>query len=106
MTAIVGGSSGISFPTWTTDTRPSSPVAGTMGWNTDLVSIEVYDGSAWGAVGGGGGASADGTIYVNSNTISSSFSVDAGSYGQSVGKITITDTGLVTLGNTSRWVIS
>lgn len=32
---------------WTTATRPSPPVAGTMGFNQDLNSPEYYDGVSW-----------------------------------------------------------
>lgn len=33
-------------PTWTTATRPSNPVVGTMGYNTETY-LEVWDGTAW-----------------------------------------------------------
>ena len=101
MTAIVGGSSGISFPTWTTATRPASPIAGTMGWNTDLASMENYTGSAWSSV-GGGGAVASGVINPNANTISTAYTL--ASNGLSAGTITLT--AAVTLSNNTRWVIS
>jgi hypothetical protein len=43
---------GLKLPTWTDDTRPSSPSTGTIGYNLDSQAIDFYDGSAWG-VGGG-----------------------------------------------------
>ena len=42
----------INLATWTTGTRPGSPVTGTQGFNTTLGVIEAYNGSAW--VSGGG----------------------------------------------------
>lgn len=32
---------------WTTATRPSSPIASTCGLNTDFNGLEVYNGTAW-----------------------------------------------------------
>jgi hypothetical protein len=37
----------IVLPSWTTAGRPSSPVAGTEGWNTDLSRRDTYNGSTW-----------------------------------------------------------
>jgi len=45
---------GFQFPSVTTATRPGSPVAGQTVYNTDEVALEVYDGSAWQTVSGGG----------------------------------------------------
>ena len=50
MTAIVSGSDGISYPNWTTATRPASPVVGTQGWNTTIGTMETYNGSSWNSV--------------------------------------------------------
>ena len=33
----------LNLPTWTTATRPSSPVTGTQGYNTTTGQIEVYN---------------------------------------------------------------
>jgi hypothetical protein len=103
MTAIVGGSSGISFPTWATSGRPSSPVVGTMGWNTDLASMENWNGSAWSSV--GGGASAGGTIYTNGQTVLSSYTFTANTSGSSTGPISLANGATVTLPAGTRWVI-
>lgn len=60
------------LPSWTTSTRPSSPVAGQNGFNTTLGSAEYFTGSIWVAygnlsspsisylvVGGGGGGGSE-----------------------------------------------
>ena len=43
---------GTSLATWTTGTRPASPRTGQSGFNTTTASFEVYNGTAWAAVGG------------------------------------------------------
>ena len=47
MPAIVNGTDGITFPSWTTPTRPATPVAGQAGFNTTIGAMETYTGSAW-----------------------------------------------------------
>ena len=43
MPVTINGSDGITNASWTTATRPSNPVAGQMGYNTDLGFTEVYN---------------------------------------------------------------
>lgn len=43
------------IPVGTEAQRPGSPVAGQLRFNDDTNQFEGYDGSAWGAIGGGGG---------------------------------------------------
>jgi hypothetical protein len=50
--SALGSNGGTSISTWTTATRPSSPIVGQTGFNTTLGSLESYNGSAW--VSGGG----------------------------------------------------
>ena len=45
MPVTINGSDGITNASWTTGTRPSNPVAGQIGYNTDLGFTEVYDGN-------------------------------------------------------------
>jgi hypothetical protein len=54
MPQIFYGTDGTVPSSWTTGTRPTSPAAGQFGYNTTLGSLEIYSGSAWGAIGGGG----------------------------------------------------
>lgn len=65
----LGGTGSFNLPAGTTAQRPSSPVAGTIRFNTTLKTIEYYTGTAWSTdsyqielllVGGGGGAGAFG----------------------------------------------
>ena len=51
--------------------RPGTPVTGMLRFNTDSSGFEGYNGTVWGAIGGGGGA--DGgfanSVYTISQTI-------------------------------------
>ena len=52
----------LGLPKGTTAERPSSPVVGQFRYNTETPGAEIYDGTTWGAVGGGGGVTAKRTI--------------------------------------------
>ena len=54
VTGLLKALEGFKFPQFTTATRPSSPVVGQTIYNTDEAGLEVYDGSAWDLVKGGG----------------------------------------------------
>jgi len=45
--SALGSNGGITSPTWTTATRPSSPYTGQMGYNTTTAQIEVYGAVGW-----------------------------------------------------------
>jgi len=47
MPAIVNGTDGITFPTWTTGTRPATPATGQAGFNTTIGAMETYNGTTW-----------------------------------------------------------
>ena len=110
MAMILDGTNGVTFPTWTTDTRPASPSTGMTGYNTTTGQIEVYNAttSAWsnagkstqpytasyliiaggasgGSVGGGGaGGLLTSTITLTPLTVYTA-TVGAGGSGVSVG---------------------
>ena len=44
---VLDGTKGETFPTWTTATRPTSPSTSQTGYNTDLGTLEFYNGSSW-----------------------------------------------------------
>jgi hypothetical protein len=50
--SALGSNGGTSISTWTTGTRPSSPLTGQFGFNATLGSLEVYNGTAWATAGG------------------------------------------------------
>jgi hypothetical protein len=67
MPLILDGLNGESFPTWTTATRPSSPIAGQLGYNSTLNVLECYNGSSW-ATGGLISPGTSGNILTSNGT--------------------------------------
>jgi hypothetical protein len=47
MALILNGVNGLTFPSWTTATRPASPTASETGFNTTTLQLEFYSGTAW-----------------------------------------------------------
>jgi hypothetical protein len=83
--ATVSATGALGNPSGTTAQRPGSPVTGQQRWNTTTGSLEIYDGAAWGSVGGGGPGSlqsvqttgftaVSGSVYA-CNTTSAAFTV-------------------------------
>lgn len=91
------------LPSGTTAQRDGSPSAGYIRFNSDETSFEGYDGSAWGAI--GGGASAGGAIYENKDDITADYTITSGSNGFSVGPMTIASGVSVTVPSGQRWVV-
>jgi hypothetical protein len=89
----------------TSATRPASPYAGQVIYETDTELSFVWDGSTWKPSGGGGGNVADDCIQPNFNTISSNYTFDTGYNGVSAGPITIADGFTVTVPAGSAWSI-
>jgi hypothetical protein len=89
----------------TTAQRDGTPSSGMFRFNTTTSSFEGYDGSAWGDIGGGGGASAGGAIYENADDITSNYTITSGKNGFSVGPMTIASGVTVTVPSGQRWVI-
>jgi len=87
----------------TTAQRDGSPISGMLRFNTEESSFEGYDGSAWGSI--GGGASAGGAIYENTDSISADYTITSGTNGFSVGPMTIASGVTVTVPSGQRWVI-
>ena len=92
------------LPAGTTAQRDGSPSAGYLRWNTTDTSAEVYDGSAWAAVGGGN--TTDEGLYEHSHTISANYSITSGNNALTAGPITINTGVSVTVPTGSTWVIA
>jgi hypothetical protein len=91
------------LPASTTANRDGSPTAGYFRWNTTTTSAEIYDGSAWVAV-GGGNTTTEG-LWEHAHTISASYSIATTANAVSAGSITINSGVTVTVPATSTWVI-
>jgi hypothetical protein len=105
--AVVAKTSGTGsavIPTGTEAQRDGSPSAGYLRFNSDATSFEGYDGSAWGAIGGGGGATSD-FMYQNAAALAENITLVTGRNGMSTGPIDINDGVSVTIESGARWVI-
>jgi hypothetical protein len=93
----------ITVPKGTTAQLPGTPIAGMIRYNTSLSGFEGYTAAGWGSI--GGGASANGAIYENKVTISSSYTLTTSTNGMSVGPITIGSGATVTVPSGQRWLV-
>jgi hypothetical protein len=96
------GTGTIRLPNGTTGERPS-PTVGMVRYNTTTAGFEGYTATGWGNI--GGGASADGAIYENRNTISANYTLTTNFNGMSVSPLTINSGVVVTVPTGQRWVI-
>ena len=96
------GTGSIELPTGSTAQRPGSPAAGMFRYNSTTAEFEGYT-TTWGSI--GGGASAGGAIYENTDDITANYTITAGSNGMSVGPMTIAAGITVTIPSGQRWVI-
>jgi len=77
------------MPTGTTAERPT-PATGHFRFNSSLSQFEGYNGTAWGAVGGGAtGGTGNQVIYENDQVISADYTLTAGKNGMSAGPVTV-----------------
>ncbi len=94
------------LPSGTTVQRDGSPSAGYLRWNSTDTTTEVYNGSAWSGVGGGGPSlGTDSVIRTNAKTISENITFAGTENGSSVGPITVASGYTVTVASGSTWTI-
>jgi hypothetical protein len=89
----------IKIPVGTTAQRPSSPVTGDLRWNSTEGEAEIYDGTAFTAVGAGGGlfkgengivGSSAGDIFrINEQTLNTNVTIDADENASATGPLTV-----------------
>ena len=84
-------------------TAPSSPTTGQVWVNSTKNQMYIYTGSLWQPISTPSGS--DGTISLNSNVISESYTLPVGYNGTSAGPITINDGVTITIPNGSEWTI-
>jgi hypothetical protein len=101
----LNGTGAVKVPTGTTAQRPS-PATGDFRFNTSTAAFEGYNGSAWGSIGGGAtGGSGDQVFYLNSQTVTTTYSIPSGQNANCVGPITVNSGVTVTVPSGSRWVV-
>ena len=94
------GTGTVRLPNGTTGQRPT-PATGMIRYNTTSGLFEGYT-TQWGGI---GGASADGAVYENAQTISNTYTMTTNFNGESVGPINIGSGVVVTIPSGSRWVV-
>jgi len=94
------GTGTVRLPNGTTGQRPT-PAAGMIRYNTTTGLFEGYT-DDWGGI---GGASANGAIYENAQSITETYTMSTNFNGESVGPITIASGVTVTIPSGSRYVI-
>ena len=101
----VSSTDAILIPKGTTAQRPTG-VSGYVRFNSDLGQYEGYNGTAWGALGGGAtGGGANQVFYENGQTVSVNYTITSGKSAMSTGPITINSGITVTIPSGSRWVV-
>ena len=100
----------IKVPSGTELQRPGTPVAGQLRFNEDEDEFEGYDGTAWGAIGGGGsgqmlGDAAVKAISYNAQTIAENLTVLSTYNALSVGPLSIDSGYTVTVEGGARWIV-
>ncbi len=89
----------------TTAQRPTG-VTGMFRFNSSLGKFEGYNGTAWGAVGGGAtGGGADDIFVENGKTVTTDYTITTNKNAMSAGPITISSGITVTVPSGSTWVV-
>jgi hypothetical protein len=102
-TALTGS---VLVSTGTTGQRDGSPAAGYFRFNTSLAKFEGYNGTAWGAVGGGAtGGGGDEVFIENNKNVTVNYTIPGTKNAMTTGPITINDGITVTVSDGARWVI-
>ena len=100
-----GATGALVTPTGTTAQRPTG-VAGYLRFNTTLAKPEVYNGTAWGSVGGGAtGGGSDEIFIENGQTVNTNYTIGTSRNAMSTGPISVASGVVVTVPTGSRWVV-
>ena len=91
------------MPTGTEAQRDGVPEAGYLRFNNETNTFEGFDGTVWGAIGGGGAV--DDLFRENGQIVSADYTVPSGSNASVVGDITINDGVTITVSDGSTLVI-
>ncbi len=85
--------------------RPT-PVTGQFRFNTTLTQFEGYNGTAWGAVGGGAtGGGTDEIFIENGQTVTTNYTISTNNNAGTFGPITVNSGVVVTVPSGSTWSI-
>ena len=97
---------GARLPAGTTAQRPAGPVVGDVRYNTTLDQYEGFDGTNWGALGGGAtGAPGNAVFHENDQTVTADYTLTAGKNAMSAGPITVATGVTVTVPTGATWTV-
>lgn len=103
---LLSGTGQLDLPAGTTAQRSGSPNSGMIRFNTTLSTFEGYNGTAWGAIGGGAtGGGSDDVFYENGQTVTTNYTLTTDKNAVTAGPITIDDGVTVTIPSGQSWVI-
>ena len=95
----------VKVPVGTEAQRPT-PSAGQLRFNNDTTQFEGYNGTAWGAIGGGAtGGGGDQIFIQNGQTVTTSYTIPADQNAMSTGPVTINAGVTVTVSTGARYVV-
>lgn len=103
--ATLNSTGAVTVPVGTLAERPSAPAAGMFRFNDDSDEFEGYDGSAWGAIGGGGGNITTFGLFENAKLISADYTITTNNNALSGGPIEIGTGVNVTVPSGSVWTV-
>jgi hypothetical protein len=103
---IVNTSGALTLPEGTTAERPAVPASGDIRFNTTLTQFEGYNGTAWGALGGGAvGSGTNAVFYENDTTVTGSYTITTGKNAMTAGPVTVLSGVTVTVPSGSSWTV-
>ena len=113
ITDFLTGTGGVG--TYTVDTSQTvaagtaiadAPIIGMIRYNSTNSAFEGYGASGWAGIGGGAtGAGGDEVFILNSQTVTTSYTIPSGKNASSTGPLTVNGSVTITIPSGSRWVI-
>lgn len=101
----VSSTDAILVPVGTTAERPAG-ATGYIRFNTTTLGFEGYDGTSWGSIGGGAtGGNGDKVFYLNSTTVTSSYSIPNDQNAGTFGPVTVDSGAVITIPSGSTWTV-
>jgi hypothetical protein len=103
---LLSGTGQLDLPVGTTAQRSGSPNSGMIRFNSDLTTFEGYNGTAWGAIGGGAtGGGSDDIFYENGQTITTNYTLTTSKNAMTAGPVSIDAGVTVTVPAGASWVV-
>jgi hypothetical protein len=103
---ITSATGSAKVPAGTTAQQDVSPQAGFFRFNTTASRFEGYDGTAWGAVGGGATGGGTNEVFIeNDQNVTANYTIPSTKNAMTTGPITVNAGVTVTVSSGSRWVV-